>query len=46
MIYTIPTYLRRCEEYAVIPLAAYLSPKVIYVDDYTYHYFQNPKISI
>lgn len=38
-----PTDLRRCEEYAVIPLATYLSPKVIYVDDYTYHYFQNPK---
>lgn len=38
-----PVDLRRCEEYEVIPVAAYFAERVVYTDDYTYHYFQNPK---
>lgn len=38
-----PTDLKRCEEYPIIPVAAYLSKKVVYIEDYTYNYFQNPE---
>ncbi len=36
-----PVDLRRCEEYSVIPVAAYLAKKVVALDEYTYNYFQN-----
>lgn len=36
-----PLDLRRCEEYTVIPVAAYLAKKVVFLEEYTYNYFQN-----
>ncbi len=36
-----PMDLKRCEEYQVIPVAAYLADKVVCLNRYTYHYYQN-----